>query len=94
MKYAKDDDFFSLCKDGINNALLSIVLPSADVSHQVPHTRLKLLEVHLRAKTKIHKPASTNIAHLEHTCIEQMIRSSAVDFMALAHLYSLHCLIR
>ena len=33
MKYAKDDDFFSLGKNGINNALLSIVLPSADVSH-------------------------------------------------------------
>ena len=37
----------SLGKDGIDNTLVSIVLPGADVSHQVAHAGLQLLEVHL-----------------------------------------------
>ena len=46
----------SLGKDVINNRLFSIVLPGADVSHQVAHTRLQLLEVHL--KTKLSRPVT------------------------------------
>lgn len=53
----------SLGKDGIDNTLVSIVLPGADVSHQVAHAGLQLLEVHL----------GTEVAHVGHTCIEQII---------------------
>ena len=37
----------SLFKDGINNALVPVVLPRADVPHQVGHAGHQLLEVHL-----------------------------------------------
>ena len=37
----------SLFKDGINNALVAVVLPRADVPHQVGHACHQLLEVHL-----------------------------------------------
>ena len=38
----------SLFKDGINNALVAVVLPRADVPHQVGHACHQLLEVHLK----------------------------------------------
>ena len=41
-----EDDL--LGEDVVNNVLVSFVLPGADVPHQVPHARHKLLEVHLR----------------------------------------------
>ena len=37
----------SLFKDGINNALVAVVLPCADVPHQVGHACHQLFEVHL-----------------------------------------------
>ena len=47
----KEDDL--LGKDVINNRLVSIVLPGADVSHQVAHARLQLLEVHLKTTSSV-----------------------------------------
>ena len=46
----------SLGKDVINNRLFSIVLPGADVSHQVANARLQLLEVYLT--TKLSRPVT------------------------------------
>ena len=39
----------SLFKDGINNALVPVVLPRADVPHQGGHAGHQLLEVHLKS---------------------------------------------
>merc|ERR1711973_794231 len=44
---ARDVFVASFFKDGINNALVAVVLPRADVPHQVGHAGHQLLEVHL-----------------------------------------------
>ena len=47
MKKNEEKMQHSLFKDGINNTLVAVVLPRADVPHQVGHAGHQLLEVHL-----------------------------------------------